>query len=616
MSSISIYDNHADDHVELEIQECLTSVPPKSFFMFAGAGSGKTRSLINTLKFIQEQKGEELLEYGKQIAIITYTNAACDEIDRRLQYSKIFYVATIHKFLWDLIKNYQIDIKRWIEMKIQSDLDVLYEKRSKARGINSIQKKDEEIKRKEERLKNIRKVNRFIYNPNGTNVGIESLSHDEVIKIGSDFIFNEETMQKIIISKFPILLIDESQDTKKELVDALISIYINNKKNWIMGMFGDSMQKIYMDGKDDLYQSIPKDWKILQKIMNHRSAKRIVKLANQIRKPIDGKEQRARSDVIEGNTCLFITRTCENKDSVERKVAEKMRNITDDQDWTSKSGYKCLILEHHMAASRFGFNELYSHLNDAKVFDTSLRDGTISEIFFLANVISPLIKAYKNQNDFLIEKILRKYCPLLNSKKFNDNGNQSKEKLSQVEEAAENLFELWKDEKIPRCIDVINSIYNTRLFDLNDRVIDILNENYHGKDKKVLALKKALMVPFDELERYYAYVSEETKFATHQGVKGLEFPRIMVILDDEDSKGFLFSYEKLFKVKEKTETDLKNEHDGKDTSITRTSRLFYVACTRAQKSLAVVVYSKNPDKVKETAIENNWFKNDEIIMLE
>ena len=47
---------------------------------------------------------------------------------------------------------------------------------------------------------------------------------------------------------------------------------------------------------------------------------------------------------------------------------------------------------------------------------------------------------------------------------------------------------------------------------------------------------------------------------------------------------YFFSYEKLFGVKLKTETDIKNEREGKDNSITRTTRLFYVACTRAQKS--------------------------------
>ena len=129
-------------------------------------------------------------------------------------------------------------------------------------------------------------------------------------------------------------------------------------------------------------------------------------------------------------------------------------------------------------------------------------------------------------------------------------------------------------------------------------------------------MKAALSVRFDEMERYAAYVSDQTRFATHQGVKGLEYPRVMVVLDDSDAKGFLFSYEKLFGAKEQTATDVKNQEEGKDTSIRRTARLFYVACTRAKESLAVVAYSEDPNAVKQTALSNGWFDESEIVMLE
>ena len=74
--------------------------------------------------------------------------------------------------------------------------------------------------------------------------------------------------------------------------------------------------------------------------------------------------------------------------------------------------------------------------------------------------------------------------------------------------------------------------------------------------------------------------------------------------------------EKLFGVKLKTETDIKNEREGKDNSITRTTRLFYVACTRAQKSLAIIAYTYDCEAVKATAMKNNWFEDDEIRLLE
>lgn len=86
-------------------------------------------------------------------------------------------------------------------------------------------------------------------------------------------------------------------------------------------------------------------------------------------------------------------------------------------------------------------------------------------------------------------------------------------------------------------------------------------------------------------------------------------------MDDIEARGFLFSYEKLFGAKPKTVTDIKNEQEGKDTGITRTARLFYVACTRAEKSLAVIAYTENKDKVKKNSILNGWFLDQEIEFL-
>ena len=54
------------------------------------------------------------------------------------------------------------------------------------------------------------------------------------------------------------------------------------------------MQKIYQDGKDRLEDAIPPDWVRPVKVMNHRSSKRIVSLANSIRSLSDDKTQKAR----------------------------------------------------------------------------------------------------------------------------------------------------------------------------------------------------------------------------------------------------------------------------------------------------------------------------------
>lgn len=615
-NTTQILDDQTDAHVDEEIKQCFSKDNPTSFFMFAGAGSGKTRSLINALTYLDKEIGADLSARSKQVAVITYTNAACDEISRRLQYKPIFAVSTIHSFLWELIKHYQADIKTWVTESLKKDIADLNEKQAKGRGGDAAIKRAEEIKRKTVRLEKIETVKKFSYNPNVDNVGYDSLNHSEVVKMGCEFIATEETMQEILVGKYPILLIDESQDTKKELVEALRAVYEKYKHRFIIGMFGDMMQRIYLDGKDNLADFIPAEWQKPEKVMNHRSTRRVVELANAIRKTIDGQQQRPRTDAEVGMVRLFIAEASSDKEKIEQRAAQIMAEKSKDDNWLDASEYKSLILEHHMAARRFGFLNLYSPLNESNVFDTSLREGSIAELSFLSNIVSPLVKAYQNNNDFEISKILRKYSPLLGKKAFQEKTDDQADLLQDVENAVCELLSLWGNESIPTCIDVLKSIKKTKLFNINNtRIDDILSDEEENEDKKISTLRKALSVPFDELERYSAYVTGNTKFATHQGIKGLEFPRVMVVMDDAEARGFLFSYERLFGAKPKSQTDIRNEQEGKDTGIKRTTRLFYVTCTRAEKSLAVVVYTDDLGAVKNTAISNGWFCKEEIELL-
>src|SRR4051812_4716573 len=103
------------------IRQCLNLKNPKSFFLFAGAGSGKTRSLINALLYIKDEYGNYLKTQKRNVAVITYTNAACNEIKERLNFDMHFNVSTVHSFVWELIQNFQRDIKIWIKSSIESD---------------------------------------------------------------------------------------------------------------------------------------------------------------------------------------------------------------------------------------------------------------------------------------------------------------------------------------------------------------------------------------------------------------------------------------------------------------------------------------------------------------
>ncbi len=610
---VNVNDDHVDDHVELEIQKCFNFSEPKCFFTYAGAGSGKTRSLVNTLNYIRQLYGEEFTVHAKQVAVITYTNAACDEIISRVENSAIFFVSTIHSFLWEIVCPYQRDIKVWVKRNIKQKLEETEEAEAKGRkGTKASNDRLAKIEGYKERLKKIDLVCKFSYNPNGENVGYDSLDHADVIKMGSEFIQSKSVLQKVIISRFPVLLIDESQDTKKELVDALLQLYKENEKKIVIGMFGDTMQRIYLDGKENLADCIPEEWVKPIKIMNHRSARRIVNLANAIRAFVDDKEQRPRSDAKEGTVHLFIADSSCDKSQTEKAVAKRMAHLTMDDEWEKEQSYQCLILEHHMAARRLGFENLFLPLYRNKKLAQSALDGSLPEVRLFSQMVFPLIDAHRSENRFEVAKVIKRYSPLLSKENLENMGKNQLQGLQNANSATKLLCELFEREETLSCIDVINEIQKTGIFSLPDRVTRVLYDYEEGKDALLDSLRQALSVSVEEMRNYCLYTSGNSSFSTHQGVKGLEYPRVMVVMDDTEAEGFLFSYEKLFGAKETTDTDRENERKGADSSISRTRRLFYVACTRAKESLALVAYTQDKESVKQTVLHNKWFSETEI----
>lgn len=301
--------NNIDSQVDETLEKCILATPRKSFFLFAGAGSGKTYSLVLLLKKIRDKIGQDLMLRGKNVAVITYTNAATDEIINRLDYSPVFHISTIHSFVWDVIKYYQNDIKQLYCQYLRDDIRIIGEKLDSARNktTKTYRTNFEKMNYLKDRLERAETIKKFVYNPNGSNPEYNALNHADVIKISAQMIMNSLMLQRIIAQRYPIFLIDESQDTKKELVDAFFSIQKNFGETFTLGLLGDQKQRIYTDGKKDMVSIIPIEWEKPVKKMNYRSAKRIVKLANAIGKDIDfHAEQVSREDAIEGFARLFI----------------------------------------------------------------------------------------------------------------------------------------------------------------------------------------------------------------------------------------------------------------------------------------------------------------------
>lgn len=608
-----VTDDNRDSNADSIIQSCFDLKNPKSFFLFAGAGSGKTRSLVSALEYINAKMGRELKLNGRNVAVITYTNAARDEIKRRSRYNPLFEISTIHSFAWNLICAHTCDIREWLKREISVKKAEAETKLATSRKTTKTYKETEKkLAKLTQRLEYLDSVKHFIYNPDGLNVENNSLDHSEVIKITAEFLSQKETLQKILVDKYPILLIDESQDTKKDLMNVFLQIQEKYATRFSVGLLGDIMQRIYLDGKDDLHKSIPTTWETPTKIMNHRSRKRIVDLCNSIRKPVDGIEQKSREDKPGGFVRVFVSFR-DNPYDTEQAILHQMSQITGDTKWEQIKNVKALTLEHKMAASRLGFKNFYESLHNVSSYRQGLMDGSLSVVGVLTHILLPLHQADLNNNPFEKAKIVKENALIFKEKDF----VLTNELLQELQASVDSLSACWSG-RDPSCCELLRIVYEKNIFSLSKDIEQMLeNPPSEGDEdfQKIFNLSAALNSPFSEVERYWEYINGQASFDTHQGVKGLEFERVMVIIDDNAARSNIFSYDKLFGLQPRSDTDIKNESEGKDSSLDRTRRLLYVTCSRAMDSLAIVYYTDDVDIVYSTLLNNNWFTQEEIIRI-
>ncbi|MDH5752888.1 MAG: ATP-dependent helicase, partial [Deltaproteobacteria bacterium] len=238
--------------------------------------------------------------------------------------------------------------------------------------------------------------------------------------------------------------------------------------------------------------------------------------------------------------------------------------------------------------------------------------------------VLPLVEAMRKGDEFAAAAVIRRQSPLLDKKLLKSAGAEQPQMLRKAQESVDALMSLWRDGATPLLRDVLRLVSEHNLFELPENLRTIAaREDLEGEkqddedttdkvDEVIAAWEKCLEAPFSQMVAYAEYLADRSPFTTHQGVKGLEFPRVMVIIDDDEARGFLFSYDKLTGAKPKSSTDIKNEQEGKETSIDRTRRLFYVTCSRAEESLAIVAYSPEPEQVKTHVLEQGWFEENEI----
>ncbi len=640
--------NDRDADVVEEICSYVTDTPPRNFFLFAGAGSGKTRTLVEVLRRITGVVGHiagatyaaKLRARGQSVRVITYTRNAAQVVASRLGENRLAEVSTIHSFCWDLIKGFDDDIREALLAKNAEDLaNARTYAQSKKRGETQTDRRN--YAGLEAKADELRATSVFRYHPDHNTWGEGALSHKAVLHAAAWLLRERPTLQQIVQDRHPLLLIDESQDTVRDVLDALLYLTSIRPDHFALGLFGDHRQRIYPDGHADLPSHIPPTWARPALQMNHRSQERIVRLINAIweadiegrTQPKTGVAQHARSEKQGGKVRIFVgdtARTASAKLSAEADCARAMAQVTSEEAWaTDQKGFKTLALEHKLGARRGDFYKVYCGMvlldkNAATPDPNGERLGPAMVRPLLGGMLElgACVQSGGTWDEFAAVAVLRRHdafakVPIEHAVRAT--------RLAEIHQAVVQFAGLCRTEGA-LVKQVLAPILEASVLPADSRLVEAYRDerpppeperqaDESQEDRLRRGWHTLMNAPWAELERYRTYLGGEASFATHQVVKGSEFKHVMVVMDDEEAEGNLFSYDKLFGAKGLSKDDRKNIASENETTIDRTLRLLYVTCSRAEESLALVLWAKDATSALTAIRACGWFTEDEVVAL-
>ncbi|QES91288.1 ATP-dependent helicase [Empedobacter brevis] len=597
-------------------EEIVTCIGTKqSYVVEAGAGAGKTYTLIQTLKHIIQDQGEVLQVKKQEIICITYTNVAKNEIIKRIEYNDLVSVFTIHEFLWKTIKPYQKQLKIELCKLNEQRLAIDVGKGKESKYLANLS----------ERVQDIESI--FYNDSSFRDFEKGELHHDDVIDLSKMVFENYKLISSIISQKYPYILIDEYQDSSEDTITLLVDYLLDrNIGQIVLGFYGDSHQKIYDNGIGDLekYYNISSPvLKLIKKEENYRSSLSVVALLNKFRTNI----QQVPKKEIDGSITFLYWKAHPIKGEKEKvkdfenslkffknkfydDLVSKLK--TDGWNFESDSNDKILVLANSRIAERAGFSNLYtvfSKRNSLTVKDNLLdRNHVLIKIFcgYIDKKTSQERKIglehlldfwnLNNQNEVI--RFIRKNGTILNSFKH--------ENKMEITEILNELSQNRKDKTVKVVLEtlidngiVFSKNYNDFVTRVNQNLDELEDEKKERILKDLTLYNSFLALPYQEVLNFWKHTQNQTVFSTKHGTKGDEYRNVLTVIDDTEWKQE-YNFDNFF-----------NNTEDKPERKLRTRNLFYVECSRAKENLIVLMLSKLSDESLRNI--KNWFGEENVI---
>lgn len=458
-----------------EIKNCIDK--NENFCLNAGAGSGKTHTLVSTINYLKTEYPE-----GK-IVCITYTNNAKDEIISRLNDIDNVFVSTIHDFIWKNICKFQtplrLEVNKYIEEKIKK-----YEQENNEERLEKYLNADLSLPITYRDYESLSK-------------GV--ISHDTLLNIFKSFLLNKQFCN-VLFSSFDYIFIDEYQDTHKIIFYDFLKAfqeYKNCSNNILMGLFGDTMQNIYNTGIGEIQNEFKLIFRYIQKDDNYRSCEQIVKLNNCLRNDLE--------------------QVCRNN-SIASKEIKFIYNISEDKylkQYNQYNGYEKLHLTHRYIADEIGFSNMYNIYSTKYGDKTSNIIKNADERFlkYICNEIMPSVYEVKNNISCTIIKNINKNY--FNFRILEDIKQKLNNVIAEMNNISINKF--------------LEKLFEMDIFS-NLKYYNLIKSYEDSDDNEFFSLIKEIKA--NEFYNYYLQYSEFTLLQTMHGTKGNEFSNVLININE------------------------------------------------------------------------------------
>jgi len=556
------------------LEKCLDE--SKSFVFEAGAGSGKTYSLIEALKYLVDKKGLEFMSKGQHIACITYTERAVAEIEGRIDKNKCVHVSTIHAFSWNLIKPFQTDL-----ISLIKSLNDKWTARSEGEEFTKV-----DYSQGYPYIKN----------------GVAYLHHDDVIALTA-IVLSKSKFRSVLASRFPVVLVDEYQDTNTDLVEAFKDYILSTNSKIILGFFGDHWQKIYAGCGLIEHENLV----LIEKNSNFRSNQNVVDVLNAMRPSL---QQSVSDDSRSGVTLLLHSNDWKGErrkgphwagdlppEESDRYVNKIMAFLEREHGWDFNDieETKILMLTQSVLAAKQGYPTIPTVFSRNEKFSKK-EDPHIS---FLVDDLEVVIKLYH----------LKEYGKMMSLlKKRVDFTNPVKEKA----EWAKFILELDELRSLGTVGEVIDFLIDSKKIGVPQSVLAkemLLQHLSQGEEteerKKIEYLSLLRAVPYVEIIALTKYLNGYTPFSTNHGVKGEQYRDVLVVAGRGWNK---FNFDKMIKwtAIPPPPDKVKGYEEGRN--------LFYVSCSRSKDNLVVFFSQLLSDESID--ILKSWFGDSNVVSID